>query len=333
MSGFTFTLEAGHIAMFARAIGDPSPVYESVESARERGFLAPLAPPTFVEASAHVDPESVVRPLPGRPWFGSSGVATGVPEIDGQSGTTFHAETHLTYTRHPHAGEVLTVRRRDGASWEKTGSRGGQLSFHEFYIDYSDEAGTTVVVDRTVAVTTENNVPVAPVEPGAARRDVVGVAPANDFGPLVERATSRPAPGDERSAELVRDLTRTRIVQFAGASGDFSPQHTDEYFNIHAAGYPTVFGHGMLTMGMSARLLTDWLGDGVLSAFGTRFVQPVWPGDTLIATARIDANPEDPADALRLRFVTTNQRNEPVLKGYAVASWPEGAVAATALTA
>src|SRR5574338_1681476 len=86
-----------------------------------------------------------------------------------------------------------------------------------------------------------------------------------------------------REQVLVENLTRTQIVQYAGASGNFNPIHHDEMFATRAAGYPSVFAHGMLTMGLTGRLLTDWLGDGVLREFGVRFVKQVFPGDTLTA--------------------------------------------------
>ena len=64
----------------------------------------------------------------------------------------------------------------------------------------------------------------------------------------------RPATEGRRlaaSCSLVDDLTRTQIVQYAGASGDYNPLHTDEKFATEVAGYPRVFAHGMLTMGMT----------------------------------------------------------------------------------
>src|SRR5437870_10564837 len=95
--------------------------------------------------------------------------------------------------------------------------------------------------------------------------------------------------GQTFSAVVVEDLKRTQIVQYAGASGDYNPLHSDEKFATEAAGYPGVFAHGMLTMGMTGRLLTDWVGDGRLTKYGVRFSKQVWPGDTLTATATVDA--------------------------------------------
>ena len=56
--------------------------------------------------------------------------------------------------------------------------------------------------------------------------------------------------GDTYTERLVEDLKRTTIVQYAGASGDYNPVHTDELFTKEVAGYPTVFAHGMLTLSL-----------------------------------------------------------------------------------
>jgi acyl dehydratase len=89
--------------------------------------------------------------------------------------------------------------------------------------------------------------------------------------------------GEFREVVIAEDLTRTALVQYAGASGDYNPLHTDERFATEIAGYPSVFAHGMLTMGMSGRVLTDWFGPEGLRAYGVRFVKQVFPGDTLTA--------------------------------------------------
>jgi acyl dehydratase len=126
--------------------------------------------------------------------------------------------------------------------------------------------------------------------------------------------------GDERKMVLVDDLTRTQIVQYAGASSDFNPVHSDEVFAREVAGYPGVFAHGMLTMGMAGRILTDWVGDGRLTHYGAQFRSQVWPGDTLTATARIEAVREDEgANFVDLSLTVVNQRDETVLLGDASA--------------
>jgi acyl dehydratase len=127
------------------------------------------------------------------------------------------------------------------------------------------------------------------------------------------------AVGQTHEAVLVEDLNRTQIVMYAGASGDFNPIHHDELF-AKSAGYPSVFAHGMLSMGLTGRLLTDWLGDGVLREFGVRFVRQVWPGDTLRGKATVKALGAD--GRVVLEVVTSNQRGEPVVAGEAVAMLP-----------
>lgn len=128
------------------------------------------------------------------------------------------------------------------------------------------------------------------------------------------------AVGDTRELVLVENLSRTQIVMYAGASGDFNPIHHDEVFATKAAGYPSVFAHGMLTMGMTGRVVTDWLGDGVLTEYGVRFVKQVWPGDTLTAKATIAAVGAD--GAVLVDVTTVNQAGEPVVTGRAKAVLP-----------
>jgi acyl dehydratase len=126
--------------------------------------------------------------------------------------------------------------------------------------------------------------------------------------------------GDTHSQVLVEDLKRTQIVMYAGASGDYNPVHTDEVFVTKAAGYPTVFAHGMLTMGMTGKLLTDYVGDGRLTKYGVRFVNQVWPGDTLTGTAEVAAVREEGGQHLvDLTVTTVNQDGAPVLTGTATA--------------
>lgn len=122
--------------------------------------------------------------------------------------------------------------------------------------------------------------------------------------------------GDTHTERVVEDLTRTQIVMYAGASGDYNPVHTDEIFTTKVAGYPSVFAHGMLTMGLTGRMLTNYVGDGRLTEFGVRFTSQVFPGDTLDATATV-VGLED--GCVELSVSTVNQNGIEVAKGSAKA--------------
>src|SRR5689334_21619702 len=85
--------------------------------------------------------------------------------------------------------------------------------------------------------------------------------------------------GDE-APSLTHELTRTDMVMYAGASGDFNPMHSDEV-SAQAAGLPSVFGHGMLSMGILGRAITDYVGIGNLKNYNVRFTKQTWPGEKL----------------------------------------------------
>ena len=81
-------------------------------------------------------------------------------------------------------------------------------------------------------------------------------------------------------------LSRTDFVRYQGASGDFNPIHHDEEF-ARSAGFDTVFSVGMLQAGLLATYCTDLLGPANVRRFKTQFREQVWPGDRLIASARV----------------------------------------------
>jgi acyl dehydratase len=126
--------------------------------------------------------------------------------------------------------------------------------------------------------------------------------------------------GDTHAEQIVNNLTRTQLVQYAGASGDYNPIHTDEVFTTKVAGYPSVFAHGMLTMGMTGKMLTNYVGDGRLTKYGVRFTRQVWPGDTLTTKATVEAIREEGGKYfIDLAVSTVNQDGAEVLSGYASA--------------
>ncbi len=120
--------------------------------------------------------------------------------------------------------------------------------------------------------------------------------------------------GDSREKLVVDGLTRTQIVQYAGASGDYNPLHTDEIYATRVAGHPSVFAHGMLTMGLTGRLVSELAPVEDLLSFGGRFTSQVWPGDSLTAHAVVT---EIDAASVHFAVKTVNQDGDVVFKGTA----------------
>ncbi len=158
-----FPIEASHIMMFARSIGDPNPIYSDEEHAKTTECGGIIAPPTFVQASAQFDPDYGLRPKFDGPWFGSGKEPTGAVgergggggRGSGGGGTGFHAEQHYEYHRPLRPGDVLTATSREGERWTKEGRRGGKLNFMEGITEYRDQNGELVVTARNVGVLTE----------------------------------------------------------------------------------------------------------------------------------------------------------------------------------
>ena len=111
------------------------------------------------------------------------------------------------------------------------------------------------------------------------------------------------------------EISREQIAEYAEASGDRNPIHLDDDF-ARSVGLPGLIAHGMLDMGILARMLVDWAGDpGKLERLRCRFAGMVEPGDTLTCQGRI-AKVGD--DSVELELWAENQRGEHVLsKGYA----------------
>ena len=117
-------------------------------------------------------------------------------------------------------------------------------------------------------------------------------------------------------------LTRTDLVMYAGASGDFNPMHHDEV-KAKEAGLPSVFGHGMFSMGLLGRAITDWVGIGNLRSFKVRFTKQTWPGETLGSKIVVTGKRKENGDNLvDLEVELANQDGEVKVAGSAVAALP-----------
>ncbi len=127
------------------------------------------------------------------------------------------------------------------------------------------------------------------------------------------------AEGDEAPV-LTHALTRTDLVQYAGASGDFNPMHTDEVA-AQEAGLKSVFGHGMFSAGLLATAITNWVGIGNLKHYQVRFVKQAWPGEVFTSKVKVVGKREDGgARLIDLECSLANEAGEVKVAGEATAS-------------
>jgi acyl dehydratase len=127
--------------------------------------------------------------------------------------------------------------------------------------------------------------------------------------------------GDEGPV-VTHELTRTDLVMYAGASGDFNPMHHDEV-KAQAAGLPSVFGHGMFSAGFLARAVTDYVGVGNLKKYKVRFAKQTWPGETFTTKVVVTGKrKENGSNLVDLECTLVNQEGEVKVSGQATAELP-----------
>lgn len=126
----------------------------------------------------------------------------------------------------------------------------------------------------------------------------------------------------DTAPEKRHTLTRTDLVMYAGASGDFNPMHHDE-IKAQAAGMPSVFGHGMFSAGVLATALTDYVGVGNLRRYAVRFAKQTWPDDELVTRITVtDKRKDDGENLVDLECSLLNAGGDPVVTGEATAALP-----------
>jgi len=123
------------------------------------------------------------------------------------------------------------------------------------------------------------------------------------------------SPGDAGPA-ISHSLTRTDLVMYAGASGDFNPMHHDE-IAAQQAGLPSVFGHGMFTAGLLATAVTNYVGVGNLKSYRVRFTKQTWPGEVL--TTSVTVREKRAGNEVVLDCSVVNEQGETKIQGEAVA--------------
>ena len=152
--GYAFPVDRSAVMLFARSLGDIRPEYSDPEDPATRAVGGIVTPPTFVQSSAHWQPDyalDLTRPRKGpAPERGGGG--------GGGLGRGLHAEQHYEYHHPIHVGDTLTVTSHPGERWEKQGKRGGKLLFSESITEYRNQDGVLCVTARSIGVQTERAV-------------------------------------------------------------------------------------------------------------------------------------------------------------------------------
>jgi hypothetical protein len=128
-------------------------------------------------------------------------------------------------------------------------------------------------------------------------------------------------------------ITRTDLVRYAGASGDFNPLHHDNTF-VKAIGMKRVIAHGMLIMGIAGQAVTAWLDNRNLRKFNVRFAGITEPADfddlektkdraTITVTGKVTGKFEENAERrIRCDIVAKDASDNTKLVGFFIAALP-----------
>lgn len=112
------------------------------------------------------------------------------------------------------------------------------------------------------------------------------------------------------------------FVKYAGASGDFARFHYDE-IAANEAGHETVLAQGMLLAGYASTWLTDWLGPENVSKFETRFVAPVYAGETITVSGIVtEKYCEENDRCITIEFMLKGEDSTVAVKGAAEVALP-----------
>ena len=108
-------------------------------------------------------------------------------------------------------------------------------------------------------------------------------------------------------AEKIYFIDRALLKAYADASGDQNPIHQNEEFAL-SVGLPNVIAHGMLTMALAGKYVTDWAGGSAnVREFSTRFIKPVIvPADQQVDLTVVATVAEIEGKSIKLDITATS---------------------------
>lgn len=317
-----FRVEKGKVEEFARAIGSTDPVYRDEDVASERGHDQVPAPLTYAAVSSfpRYCPDSIV-------WRGF--------DLGFDREYVLHGEQGYTYERPLYVGDILDGETTLVGVDQRTGNRGGTMTFAEFETTFRTREDEDVLRTRATSIETQGAVEDPASEEAdltadhsteagidATRQRAIRLSDPVASGEMV-RSVRDVTVGDESPTVRVPTLVRKDFVRYAGASGDFNPIHYDESY-ARAAGNASVFGQGMLSAGIASRAVCRWLPIDAISTFDVRFESRVFPGDSLEADGTVtDVSQREAGSTVKAELSVTTDTDETVLTGNMTADLPE----------
>ena len=250
----TYEVGREHVRRFAEAIGDPSPAYLDAEAARALGHPDVVAPPTFLTVLGF--------------RFAADGPIAD-PALGLDYSLVVHGEQSFDLHRPVVAGDVLRSTQRVAEIRDA-----GRNELITTVTEITDPSGVPVATARSTLVSRGTAAPRSAASPSTARAR----AEAADSAGASPSASGAPGGQVQVGAELPTrafPLQRVDLVRYCGASGDFNVIHWNERI-ARSVGLPDVIAHGMLTMAVAGRVVTDWAGDpGAVESYRVRFSRPV----------------------------------------------------------
>jgi acyl dehydratase len=329
-------VERGKVAEFARAIHDDHAVHRDAAVASARGHDRVPAPLTFLRTADF--PHNRTEAVGTHKHYGHELAFDERFEVHGEEAFEFHRPVYV--------GDVLDGTTTLADVYQREGGS-GLMTFVDLETEYFDADGDPVMTQRTTTLELtglaeqaadadhdsgtnaeeENGSPDADTSPDAPSTADVGAGvrvqteSADADAPRV-RSGEALTVGDEAPVRVLPDLVRGDFVRYAGASGDFNPIHYDGPY-AKDAGNPSVFGQGMLLSGFASTTLTAWFGVATVRAYSTRFIDQIWPGDTITVTGVVDEfSHDDETSTVRVSLSVTDQNDDPVASASATVEIP-----------
>ena len=289
-------IEKGAIRKFAQATFETDPIYYDEEYAKSTKYGKIIAPPAFGRSLKFGDIPGFDLPRRGR----------------------VHAEQEYIYYRPICAGDVVYCQNKIIKTYEKEG-RSGHMLFVVFEHAVYDENKEPYCIGYNTTLFKEDVL----TNPKFKNTEA-DLSSGPEWNVDIEKVdVDNIKVGDKIGPIEFPPITKTKIAQWGGATGDYNPIHFEDAA-AEAAGLPSVIAHGMISVALAGNVVNRWLsGAGEMNGIKIRFVSPTLPGDVIKMTAEITSvECEESIKKIECNIIAINQREQKVINASAVMSIP-----------